>query len=217
MTLDAGRENFDIPKWKIKHIHIFIYLSVLHLCLRCQIGTSDNGTFSGVQSYEGMEIEKVGSLIHLIRGQRVMLDYDLASLYGVPTHRLNEQVQRNLTRFPPDFMFRLSAEESKILISQIAISSSGWGGRRKWPRAFTREGVAMLSSVLSSPRGVEVNIAIMRAYVKLTSAIMIDASLAVRMEKAELALEGLEAEQGEQAVDIHELFAAFRRLKDDKA
>lgn len=163
-----------------------------------------------------MEIEKVARLIHMIRGQRVMLDEDLALLYGVPTKRLNEQVMRNLSRFPEDFMFRLTAEESSHLRSQFATSKTGRGGRRWWPRAFTREGVAMLSSVLTSPRGVEVNIAIMRAYVKLTSAITIDASLAVRMEKAELALEGLEAEQGEQAVDIHELFAAFRRLKDDK-
>lgn len=112
-------------------------------------------------------------------------------------------------------MFRLTREEAHSLRSQIVIlEKSGRGRHRKyWPQAFTREGVAMLSSVLTSPRAVEVNIAIMRAYIKLTGAIMIDASLATRMEKAELALEGLEAEQGEQAVAIHELFAAFRRMR----
>lgn len=111
-------------------------------------------------------------------------------------------------------MFRLTADENKILISQIAISSSGWGGRRKWPRAFTREGVGMLSSVLSSPRGVEVNIAIMRAFVKMSDVLMSGEGLAARIEKAEKALLGLEKEQGEHAAAIHELFAEFRRLAD---
>lgn len=159
-----------------------------------------------------MDIAKVVPLIHIVRGQRVMLDENLARLYGVSTHRLNQQVQRNLSRFPEDFKFRLTADEHKILISQIAISSSGWGGRRKWPRAFTREGVGMLSSVLSSPRGVEVNIAIMRAFVKMSDVLMSGEGLAARIEKAEKALLGLEKEQGEHAAAIHELFAEFRRL-----
>lgn len=159
-----------------------------------------------------MDIAKVVPLIHVVRGQRVMLDHDLAELYGVLTGNLNKAVDRNPTRFPPDFMFRLTADESRILISQIAISSSGWGGRRKWPRAFTREGVGMLSSVLSSPRGVEVNIAIMRAFVKMSDALMSGEGLAARIEKAEKALRGLEDEQGEHAAAIHELFAEFRRL-----
>jgi hypothetical protein len=159
-----------------------------------------------------MDITKVVPLIHVVRGQRVMLDEDLARLYGVTTKQLNQQVQRNLSRFPVDLMFRLTVDENKILISQIAISSSGWGGRRKWPRAFTREGVGMLSSVLSSPRGVEVNIAIMRAFVNMSDALMSGEGLAARIEKAEKALLGLEKEQGEHAAAIHELFAEFRRL-----
>lgn len=139
----------------------------------------------------------------------IWLDY-----YEVPTKYLNQQVRRNILRFPEDFLFRLTAAESANLRLQFATSSSKWGGRRYWPMAFTQVGVGMLSSVLSSPRGVEVNIAIMRAFVKMSNALTIDAGLTERMEKAELALEALESEQGEQAAAIHEVMAAFRRLTD---
>ncbi len=105
--------------------------------------------------------ERIASQIYLIRSRQVLLDSDLAELYGVSTGRLNEQVTRNRERFPEDFMFRLNAQELEILRSQSAISS--WGGRRYAPRAFTEQGVAMLSSVLRSQRAVRVNIAIMRA------------------------------------------------------
>src|SRR6266511_3973963 len=100
-----------------------------------------------------------------------MLDEDLAVLYGVPTKRLNEAVGRNLRRFPPDFMFRLTKDEATALKSQFATSNEGRGGRRRsTPRAFTEEGVAMLSSVLHGPRAVAVNILIMRAFVQLRRA-----------------------------------------------
>jgi hypothetical protein len=105
--------------------------------------------------------------ILVVRGQRVMLDSDLAKLYGVPTFRLNEQVQRNIHRFPDDFAYQLTQQEFTDLISQIAMSKSGHGGRRKRPWVFTEHGVAMLSSVLRSPQAVEVNIAIMRAFVRM--------------------------------------------------
>jgi hypothetical protein len=97
----------------------------------------------------------------------VMIDADLATLYGVPTKRLNEQVARNIERFPEDFAFLLTPREVTDLKSQIATSSSTHGGRRKRPRAFTEQGVAMLSSVLRSPTAIDVNIAIMRAFVRL--------------------------------------------------
>ncbi|MDE2143580.1 MAG: ORF6N domain-containing protein [Elusimicrobia bacterium] len=153
-----------------------------------------------------------------------MLDRDLAELYGVMTGELNQAVKRHANRFPEDFLFKLTAEEafrlrSQIvtaktdrLISQSVISKKGRGGQRFLSNVFTEQGVAMLSSVLASERAVEINIAIMRAFVKLRQAVMIDGSLAVRMEKAEEAIESLEGEQGEQAVAIHELMAAFRRL-----
>jgi hypothetical protein len=96
-----------------------------------------------------------------------MLDIDLAELYGVPTHRLNERVKRNRKRFPEDFMFQLTKEEAESLRSQIAISKVGRGGRRSLPYVFTEQGVAMLSSVLNSEQAIEVNITIMRAFVKL--------------------------------------------------
>ena len=121
-------------------------------------------------------VERIEGAIYLIRGQRVMLDVDLAWLYGVTVGRLNEAVRRNINRFPADFMFQLNKDEfeelksrrgSVNLKSQIAISSSGWGGRRHPPYAFTEQGVAMLSTVLRSDRAIHVNIEIMRAFVRL--------------------------------------------------
>jgi len=105
-------------------------------------------------------IERIQQCIYLIRKQKVILDKDLAALYGVTTKRLNEQVQRNIDRFPSDFMFQLNDDEAQDLRSQIATSKKGRGGRRYNPYAFTEQGVAMLSSVLRSKRAVEVNIAI---------------------------------------------------------
>jgi hypothetical protein len=124
-----------------------------------------------------VSIQLVERRIYLIRGQKVMIDEDLAELYGVPTKRLNEQVRRNRKRFPPDFMFRLTKVESKNLKSQFATSSLGHGGRRSLPYAFTEQGVAMLSSVLNSDRAIEVNIAIMRAFVKLRQLLETNESL----------------------------------------
>ncbi|MGZ9148870.1 MAG: ORF6N domain-containing protein [Candidatus Deferrimicrobiaceae bacterium] len=114
-----------------------------------------------------------------------MLDADLAELYGVPTYRLNEAVKRNSTRFPDDFMFRMTAEEYISLISQIAISKSGRGGRRKMPYAFTEQGVAMLSSVLNSERAIQVNIAIMRAFVRMRRMLVSHEELARKVEALE--------------------------------
>ena len=123
--------------------------------------------------------------IYRIRGQQVMLDADLATLYGVPTFRLNEQVKRNQRRFPPDFMLQLSAFEWMTLISHNAISKPGRGGRRHRPYAFTEQGVAMLSTILNSERAIQVNIAIMRAFVKLRHAVLAHQGIARRVEKLE--------------------------------
>jgi hypothetical protein len=114
-----------------------------------------------------VSVQLIERRIYLIRGQKVMIDFDLAELYEVPTKRLNQQVTRNKTRFPEDFMFPLTKEEAENLRSQFVISSSAHGGRRYLPRAFTEQGVAMLSSVLNSEQAIEVNIAIMRAFVRL--------------------------------------------------
>ncbi len=123
--------------------------------------------------------------ILLIRGHKVMLDSDLAELYGVPTRRLNEQVKRNRERFPADFMFQLSKAEDEDLRSQIATSSSGGGRRRSRPYAFTQEGVAMLSSVLRSAQAIQVNIAIMRAFVRLRELLATHKDLARKLEQLE--------------------------------
>jgi hypothetical protein len=114
-----------------------------------------------------VSIEQIERSIHVIRGQRVMLDEDLARLYGVPVKRLNEQVGRNRDRFPSDFAFKLTQQEFTNLKSQFATSSLPHGGRRKLPWAFTEHGVAMLSSVLHSPLAAKVNIEIVRTFVRL--------------------------------------------------
>jgi hypothetical protein len=103
-------------------------------------------------------LERITSAIRVIRGQRVMLDADLAALYGVSTRRLNEQVARNRDRFPPDFMFRLTAVETEDLKSQLATSSRGWGGRRTTPQVFTEHGTVMLANVLRSRTAVAASI-----------------------------------------------------------
>ena len=121
--------------------------------------------------------------IVFLRGHKVLLDADLVELYEVPTRRLNEQVRRNRSRFPPDFALELSAEEFTALRSQSAISKPGRGGRRHLPLAFTEQGVAMLSSVLRSERAVQVNIAIMRAFVRLREMLATHRDLAQRLEQ----------------------------------
>jgi hypothetical protein len=111
--------------------------------------------------------ERIQGMVRVVRGQRVMLDFDLARLYGVTTTRLNEQVKRNRERFPDDFCYQLTQQEVTNLISQNATSSSGYGGRRRLPWAFTEHGVAMLSGVLRSPTAVRVNVEIIRIFVRL--------------------------------------------------
>ena len=123
--------------------------------------------------------------IYLIRGQKVMLDSDLAELYQVPTFRLNEAVKRNRDRFPEDFMFQLTAEETQSLTSQIAMTKTGRGGRRTLPYAFTEHGVAMLSSVLNSPRAVQMNIVIIRAFVRLRDVLATHKDLAEKIRQLE--------------------------------
>lgn len=126
--------------------------------------------------------ETVVNNIYEIRGQKVMLDSDLAALYGVPTKRINEQVNRNADRFPDDFMFQLSEKEWQNLKSQFATSS--WGGRRKLPYAFTEHGVLMLSSVLNSPQAIQVNIQIVRIFTRLRK--LLDSHNELKLEIADI-------------------------------
>ena len=127
--------------------------------------------------------------IHRARGLRVMFDSDLAELYGVPTRTLNQAVSRNASRFPTDFAFRLTRLEAANLKSQF-VTSSSHGGSRKLPRVFTEQGVAMLSSVLRSRRAIEVNIAIMRAFVQVRELAAASADLALRIDELEQRYDG---------------------------
>jgi hypothetical protein len=138
-----------------------------------------------------LPLETITHRILLLREQKVLLDADLAALYGVETKVLLQAVKRNLERFPEDFMFQLSNQEFNVLRSQSVTSSSEaletlrWGGRRTAPYAFTEQGVAMLSSILSSPQAVQVNIAIMRAFVKLRELAMTHHDLAKQLNALE--------------------------------
>lgn len=129
--------------------------------------------------------EQVERCILLVRGQKVMLDSDLAALYGVETFNLNKAMKRNLDRFPADFMFQLSKEEAAALTFQTGSSNPGRGGRRYLPYVFTEQGVAMLSSVLRSKRAVQVNIEIMRAFVRLRDILAAHKELAKKLEELE--------------------------------
>src|SRR6185436_11323203 len=123
--------------------------------------------------------------IYLIRGQKVMLDADLAELYQVETRALVQAVKRNRDRFPPDFIFQLTKEEAHFLRSQTVTSNVGRGGRRYLPYAFTEHGVAMLSSVLNSPRAVQMNIVIIRAFVRLRELLASHKDLAEKVQQLE--------------------------------
>jgi hypothetical protein len=149
--------------------------------------------------------ERIEHAILLISGRKVMLDSDLASLYGVEVRVLNQAAKRNLSRFPDDFMFLLSAEEAGSLRSQTVISKSGRGGRRYFPYAFTEQGVAMLSTVLNSERAIEVNIAIMRAFVRLREIMSTHKDLARK-------LFDLERKLGEHDEKFAIVFEAIRQL-----
>jgi hypothetical protein len=147
--------------------------------------------------------EAIVNRIYVIRGQKVMLDEDLAELYQVATGRLNEQVKRNIDRFPADFMFQLTEEEFGNLKSQNATSS--WGGRRKLPSAFTEHGVLMLSSVLNSGIAISVNIQIMRIYTKMREMLLANQEILLKLEQ-------LERQEVQNSEDIQMIFAALKEL-----
>ncbi len=151
-------------------------------------------------------IELIERRIYVIRGQKVMLDQDLALLYQVGVKVLNQAVRRNIYRFPGDFMFKLSLAETKFLRSQIVTLETGRGRYSKYSfYAFTEQGVAMLSSVLRSPRAISVNIAIMRAFVKLREIMSTHKDLARKMEK-------LEQGQKKQQLDIALIFKVIEKF-----
>lgn len=149
-------------------------------------------------------LERIQHAIFLLRGEKVMLDSDLAGLYGVTTGNLNKAVKRNFRRFPSDFMFQLTLEELEGLLFQPG-RSKGRGGSRHRPYAFTEQGVAMLSSVLRSERAVQVNIAVMRAFVQLRQVLASHEELAQKLTDLERRIENHDSA-------IHSLFEAIRQL-----
>ena len=132
-----------------------------------------------------IDLSEIQNMVYVIRGLKVILDSDLAKLYGVETKVLNQAIKRNSRRFPGDFMFRLTRKEYEILRSQIVTSSSDHGGRRYQPLVFTENGVAMLSSILNSDLAIDVNIAIMRVFTKLRSYYALEERMDRKVNKLE--------------------------------
>jgi len=147
--------------------------------------------------------QKILTRIYVVRNQKIMLDEDLAEMYRVETRRLNEQVKRNINRFPKDFMFVLTEKEYENLKSQNATSS--WGGRRKLPNAFTEQGVAMLSSILNSDVAIEVNIRIIRVFTKLREYALTHKDILLQLAKLEKEVKG-------NSKDIENIFIVLKEL-----
>ncbi len=145
--------------------------------------------------------------ILVLRGQRVLLDSDLAELYGVSTSRLNQQVRRNRKRFPADFIFQMTSQELASLMLQFATSS--WGGTRKPPVAFTEHGAIMAATVLNSPRAVEMSVYVVRAFVKLRQVLASNTELARKLEALEKSVVNLDARTRKQ---FEEVYQAIRAL-----
>ena len=162
--------------------------------------------------------ESIAFRIHLVRGEKVLLDTDLANLYGVATKRLNEQVRRNPTRFPPDFMFQLTDQEFSGLRSQIATSKirPGRGGRRYLPYAFTEHGALMAANLLNSARAIEVSVYVVRAFVRLREALTANKELARKLDVLERETEALALKHDALAAETHaqfrEVIEALRQL-----
>jgi hypothetical protein len=149
--------------------------------------------------------KRVGSKILILRNQKVILDTDLAELYGVPVKRLNEQLKRNPQRFPADFLFTLTRPEYENLRSQNATSSSGHGGRRYLPHAFTEHGAIMAATVLNSKRAIEMSIFVVRAFVQMRQALVINQHVVSKLSE-------LEARLDSHDIEIQDLVEAIREL-----
>jgi hypothetical protein len=160
-----------------------------------------------------MELSTIQNRIYEIRGLRVMLDFDLAELYQVETRVLNQAVKRNIKRFPEDFMFQLTQEEFRNLKSQFVTSS--WGGTRKMPFAFTEQGLAMLSGLLSSDIAIRVNIAIMRTFVMLRKQLYDTMQITHELEAVKAKLELLERNDEENLEAINDMSEDMRREIDN--
>lgn len=169
--------------------------------------------------------EKILNRIYVIRGKKVMLDRDLAEMYGVVTGHLNRAVKRNLRRFPDDFMFRLTENEYQSLISQSVISNlkcqsgissseakAAWGGLRKAPYVFTEQGVAMLSSVLNSDTAIDVNIQIIRVFTRIREVLLSQKDVVLKIERLEKKVLEQNTKVGQHDEEIRRIFLALKRF-----
>jgi phage regulator Rha-like protein len=179
---------FEVPNWHLKLVNNYYVMSN-------KIVIAD---------------ESVVSKIYLIRGHKVMLDMDLAELYGVETKNLKKAVRRNLVRFPDDFMFELTKEEFESLRFQIGTSNVGRGGSRYLPMAFTEQGVAMLSSILNSERAILVNIHIIRVFTKIREMLQTHKDVLLKLEQ-------LEQKVTKQDEDVQRIFEYLKELLNPKA
>ncbi len=166
-----------------------------------------------------LPLEAITQRIILLRGQKVLLDSDLAALYDVPTKRFNEQVKRNLSRFPLDFMFQLTAEEFAALRSQFATLKTGRGEHRKYlPYAFTEHGAIMAAMLLNSPRAIEVSVYVVRAFIQLRELLASQQELAKKVEELENKTELMAVQQDSFAhntrVQLKQVFDAIRELRE---
>ncbi|MBN2031434.1 ORF6N domain-containing protein [bacterium] len=143
----------------------------------------------------------IDSVIHLVHGERVILDTDLAKIYGIPTFRLNEAVKRNRDRFPEDFMFQLTKNEYDALTSQIAMSKKGRGGRRTLPYAFTEHGAVMAANILNSEQAIQMSIFVVRAFIKMRQTLAASKALTDKLNELEKKLTG--------RLDVHEKVIAY--------
>lgn len=159
-----------------------------------------------------LPIEQIAGSIVVLRGQKVLLDADLARLYGVTTKRFNEQVQRNLHRFPEDFMFQVTDTEHTALRSHFATSSGTHGGRRYLPYVFTEHGAIMAASILNTPLAVEVSVYVVRAFVRLREMLASNAKLAPRLEQLEHMLEQHDSKLATHDEAIAAVLSAIREL-----
>jgi phage regulator Rha-like protein len=159
--------------------------------------------------------QKILNRIYLIRGEKVMLDKDLAEMYGVETRVLNQSIKRNVSRFPKDFMFQLSQKDFTSLISQNVTSS--WGGTRKLPFAFTEQGVAMLSSVLNSDTAIAVNIRIIRVFTKMREYALTHKDILMQLAKLEREVSKIGRNSEVNSKDIENIFVVLNELLDKDA
>ena len=170
--------------------------------LRSQIAAS---SFKTMKKTAIVLEKKVGSKILVLRNQKVILDSDLAELYGVPVRQLNQQVKRNINRFPADFLFALTKAEDRRLRSQIVISNVGRGGRRYLPQAFTEHGAIMAATVLNSKRAIEMSVFVVRAFVRMRDALALNHSIETKLSELEKRLDSHDG-------DIQDLVDAIREL-----